>query len=126
VQTAFAMIAEAGIGAIEAKASTGTELMIQLFDAWLEPLGFRLGTPRVAKERGGHITIHHKDAKQIALAMRTISKVVPDFRMPDGIRIAISPLPTTFVEVWDGFERLRDLVASGAYRDVLDEGNPVT
>jgi kynureninase len=46
--------------------------------------------------------------------------------MPDGIRIAISPLPTTFVEVWDGFERLRDLVASGAYRDVLDEGNPVT
>jgi len=126
VQTAFAMIAEAGIGAIEAKASTGTELMIQLFDAWLDPLGFRLGTPRVAKERGGHITIHHKDAKQIALAMRTISKVVPDFRMPDGIRIAISPLPTTFVEVWDGFERLRDLVASGAYMDVLDEGNPVT
>ena len=127
VRTAFAMIAEAGIGAIETKASTGTELMIRLFDEWLEPLGFRLGTPRLAKQRGGHITIHHKDAKQIALAMRKISKVVPDFRMPDGIRIAISPLPTSYVEVWDGFARLRDLVADGAYKTVEnDEGNRVT
>lgn len=126
VKNAFEMIAEAGIGAIEQKAAVGTELMIRLFDEWLEPLGFRLGTPRAADQRGGHITIHHKDARQIALAMRKISKVVPDFRMPDGIRIAMAPLPTSYVEVWDGFERLRDLVASGAYKDVHDEGNRVT
>ncbi|MEY4396932.1 MAG: hypothetical protein RLZZ40_688 [Actinomycetota bacterium] len=126
VRTAFAMIAEAGIDAIERKAATGTELMIRLFDEWLEPLGFRLGTPRAADQRGGHITIHHDDARQIALAMRKVSKVVPDFRWPDGIRIAISPLPTSYVEVWDGFERLRDLVSSGAYKDVQDEGNRVT
>ena len=53
-------------------------------------------------------------------------EVIPDFRMPDGIRMAMSPLPTSYVEVWDGFERLRDLVASGAYKDVHDEGNRVT
>jgi len=59
--------------------------------------------------------------------MRKVSKVVPDFRMPDGIRIAISPLPTSYVEVWDGFARLRDLVADAAYKDVEnDEGNRVT
>lgn len=126
VKTAFEMIGEAGITAIEHKAAIGTELMIELFDAWLAPLGFRLGTPRAARERGGHITIHHDDARQIALAMRTVSHVIPDFRMPDGIRIAISPLPTSFVEVWDGFDRLRELVSSGAYRNVRDEGNRVT
>lgn len=126
VKTAFEMIGEAGITAIEHKAAVGTELMIALFDAWLAPLGFTLGTPRAANQRGGHITIHHSDARAIALAMRKVSKVVPDFRMPDGIRIAISPLPTSFVEVWDGFDRLRDLVSSGAYRDVRDEGNRVT
>ena len=126
VRTAFEMIGEAGITAIENKAAIGTELMIRLFDEWLEPLGFRLGTPREAEHRGGHITIHHKDARQIALAMRKVSKVIPDFRMPDGIRMAMSPLPTSYVEVWDGFERLRDLVASGAYKDVHDEGNRVT
>lgn len=126
VNTAFTMIGEAGITAIERKAAVGTELMIRLFDEWLEPLGFRLGTPRAAEQRGGHITIHHQDARQIALAMRKISKVVPDFRMPDGIRIAMAPLPTSYVEVWDGFDRLRELVASGAYKDVHDEGNRVT
>ena len=126
VKTAFEMIGEAGIDAIEHKAAVGTELMIRLFDEWLEPLRFRLGTPRAADQRGGHITIHHEDARQIALAMRKISKVVPDFRMPDGIRIAMAPLPTSYVEVWDGFDRLRDLVSSGEYRNVRDEGNRVT
>lgn len=126
VGAAFEMIAEAGIVAIEAKAALGTELMIQLFDAWLAPLGFRLGTPRSANKRGGHITIHHPEARQIAFAMRTSINVVPDFRMPDGIRLAMSPLPTSFTEVWDGFARMRDLVASGEYRDMSSEGNRVT
>jgi kynureninase len=58
--------------------------------------------------------------------MRTNINVVPDFRMPDGIRLAMSPLPTSFVEVWDGFARTRDLVASGEYRTTRSEGNRVT
>jgi kynureninase len=126
VNIAFEMIGEAGISAIARKAELGTELMIRLVDEWLVPLGFRLGTPREALKRGGHITVHHPDAKQIALAMRKVSKVVPDFRMPDGIRMAMAPLPTSFVEVWDGLARTRDLVASGDYRSVTDEGNRVT
>jgi kynureninase len=126
VNTAFEMIGEAGISAIARKAELGTEMMIQLVDEWLVPLGFRLGTPREALKRGGHITVHHPDAKQIALAMRKVSKVVPDFRMPDGIRMAMAPLPTSFVEVWDGLARTRDLVASGEYKNVTHEGNRVT
>jgi kynureninase len=126
VKTAFEMIKSAGIEAIEKKAALGTELLIQLTDAWLVPLGFRLGTPREAMKRGGHITVHHTDAKQIALAMRKVAKVVPDFRMPDGIRIAMAPLPTSYVELWDGMARTRDLVASGEYKNVKDEGNRVT
>ena len=126
VKVAFDMIAEAGIDAIEAKAAMGTELMIHLFDAWLAPLGFSLGTPRDNTWRGGHITLHHPDAKKIAAAMRTISNVVPDFRMPDGIRVAMSPLPTSYTEVWDGFARLRDLVQSGAYLAINDNGSRVT
>jgi kynureninase len=126
VNIAFEMIGEAGISAIARKAELGTELMIRLVDEWLVPLGFRLGTPREALKRGGHITVHHPDAKQIANAMRKISKVIPDFRMPDGIRMAMAPLPTSFVEVWDGLARTRDLVAGGDYQNVPNEGNRVT
>ena len=126
VQTAFSMIKEAGIDAIAHKAAVGTAMMIELYDAWLAPLGIQLNTSRVAKERGGHISLVHPDAAQICVAMRTISNVIPDYRTPNSIRLAISPLPTSYVEIWDGLDRMRDLVASGRYKEVQEGGSRVT
>ena len=126
VQTAFSMIKEAGIDAIAHKAAVGTQMMIELYDAWLAPLGIELNTSRDAKERGGHISLVHPDAAQICVAMRTISNVIPDYRTPNSIRLAISPLPTSYVEIWDGLERMRDLVASGRYKEAVEGGSRVT
>jgi kynureninase len=126
VQTAFSMIKEAGIDAIAQKAAVGTQMMIDLYDAWLAPLGFVLNTSRDPKERGGHISLVHPDAAQICVAMREISNVIPDYRTPNSIRLAISPLPTSYVEVWDGFARMRDLVASGQYKTIKEGGSRVT
>ena len=126
VKTSFSMIKEAGIDAIAQKAAVGTQMMIDLHDAWLAPLGFELNTPRDPKERGGHISLVHPDAAQICVAMREISNVIPDYRTPNSIRLAISPLPTSFVEVWDGFARTRDLVASGQYKTIKEGGSRVT
>ena len=126
VQTAFAMIKEAGIDAIAHKAAVGTQMMIDLYDEWLAPLGIVLNTSRDPKERGGHISLVHPDAAQICVAMRTMSNVIPDYRTPNSIRLAISPLPTSYVEIWDGFERMRDLVASGRYKEVKEGGSRVT
>jgi kynureninase len=126
VQTAFSMIKEAGIDAIAHKAAVGTQMMIELYDAWLAPLGIELNTSRDANERGGHISLVHPDAAQICVAMRTISNVIPDYRTPNSIRLAISPLPTSYVEIWDGFERMRDLVASGRYKEAVEGGSRVT
>ena len=126
VQTAFSMIKEAGIDAIAHKAAVGTQMMIDLYDAWLAPLGMELNTSRNAKERGGHISLVHPDAAQICIALRQISNVIPDYRTPNSIRLAISPLPTSYVEVWDGFARMRDLVASGQYKEIKESGSRVT
>ena len=126
VQTAFSMIKEAGIDAIAHKAAVGTQMMIELYDEWLAPLGIELNTSRDAKERGGHISLVHPDAAQICVALRTIANVIPDYRTPNSIRLAISPLPTSYVEIWDGFERMRDLVASGRYKEVKEGGSRVT
>jgi len=126
VQTAFAMIKEAGIDVIANKAAVGTQMMIDLYDEWLAPLGFKLNTSRDPKQRGGHISLVHPDAAQICVAMRTMSNVIPDYRTPNSIRLAISPLPTSYVEIWDGFERMRDLVASGRYKEVKEGGSRVT
>jgi kynureninase len=126
VQASYSMIERAGIKAIEAKAARGTELMIALADAWLTPLGFELGTPRDPAHRGGHIILNHPDAKAIAHALRMKKNVIPDYREPGSLRLSISPLPTSYTEVWDGFDRLRDLVASGSYLDVATDTSPVT
>jgi kynureninase len=126
VEVAFEMIQRAGIKNIAQKAAIGTDLMIALFDAWLVELGFGLGTPRESDKRGGHIIITHPDAKQIAHAMRKLINVVPDYREPDAIRLAISPLATSYTEVYDGFIRLRELVKSGDYKNLVTTGNRVT
>ena len=126
VHSAFSMIQQAGIKAIAKKAGLGTEMMIDLYDAWLAPLGMDLCTPRDCRQRGGHISLKHPDAAQICTALRQISNVIPDYRTPNIIRLAISPLPTSFVEVWDGFDRMRTLVATGEYRQIQESGSRVT
>lgn len=126
VEVAFEMIGRATIQAIQQKAAQGTSLMIDLYDQWLAPLGFELATPRDSMKRGGHIILRHPDAKQIAFALRKLKNVIPDYREPNAIRLGISPLPTSYLEVYDGFDRLRDLVESGDYKSVIPSGSRVT
>lgn len=126
IEASFGMIADAGLPAIAAKAAIGTDLMVRLHDAWLAPLGFQLVTPRDPRRRGGHVTLRHPDAKQIAVAMREMMKVIPDYREPSSIRLAISPLATSYTEVYEGFSRIRELVASGRYRAASTSGSRVT
>ena len=118
IDEGFGMIENATILQINAKASKGTDMMIELFDQWLVPLGFELVTPRDSKLRGGHISIYHPDAAQIARGLRDDMKVIPDYRAPNSIRLAISPLPTSYVEVFDGFERIRNYTQFGKYKDL--------
>jgi kynureninase len=126
VEVAFEMIGKAGIKQINEKASKGTQLMIDLYDQWLSDLGFTLATPREASRRGGHIIIQHPDAKQIAHALRKLKNVIPDYREPGAIRLGISPLPTSYSEVFEGFKRLKELVESGDYKTITDSGSRVT
>ena len=126
VSTAFSMIEQAGLSAIADKAVHGTELMIALHDAWLAPLGFSLVTSRDAKNRGGHITLRHPQAKKISEAMRIFGNVFGDFRRPDCLRLAISPLATSYAEVWDGFSRIRNIVATKKYDEISESTNRVT
>jgi kynureninase len=126
IKTSFELIKEAGIDKIAHKAAVGTQMMIDLYDAWLAPLGMQLNTSRDPKERGGHVSLVHPDAARICVALREFANVIPDYRTPNSIRLAISPLPTSYVEVWDGFERIRDLVSTRQYEKVKEGGSRVT
>jgi len=126
INTAFEMIEKASIDEIERKCVIGTEMMIGLYDAWLKDLGFVLNTSRNPEERGGHISLVHPEAKRISIALRLFANVIPDYREPNSIRVAISPLPTSYVEIWNGFARLRDLTATRQYEKISTTNVKVT
>ena len=57
--------AEAGVEAIAAKGRALGRYLIRLSDEWLEPLGFRLASPRDDARRGAHVTLYHARAWQV-------------------------------------------------------------
>ena len=89
-------------------------------------LGFSLNTPRDPKRRGGHISLIHPEAERIAVALRKFANVIPDYRVPNAIRLAISPLATSYTEVFDGFQRIRDLVSTRQFEKVEQSRSRVT
>jgi kynureninase len=126
IESAVEVLAEAGIQRLRAKGMALTGYAAELFDAWLEPLGFELDSPADAAARGSHISFRHPEARAIARGVRELARVVPDFRAPDVIRVGLAPAYTTFAEVREGLDRLRRLVAGGAHRSLEERDQRVT
>ena len=118
VEAAVRLIEEAGMAALAARGARLTDYAIELADAWLAPLGLELATPRAAPERGAHLALRHPDAWRLCRALIERAGVIPDYRTPDVVRIGLAPLTSRFSDVWDGLTALRELVATGAYREV--------
>ncbi len=103
------LIEETGMAAIRQKSLTLTAYAVDLFEAWLEPLGVELASPRDPALRGSHITLDHPAFRNVTAALWE-QDVIPDFRAPQGIRIGLSPLSTSFAEVYRGMAAIRDLL----------------
>jgi kynureninase len=96
-KAAIEVVAEAGIGAIQAKAQELTGFGLDLVDE----LGLDSPTPRDAASRGGHFAVRHPEAERVKVAM-TERGIITDFREPDLVRLGCSPLTTRFTDVYDG------------------------
>jgi kynureninase len=103
------LVIEAGVSAIREKAIALTEFAIALADEWLDSLGVTIGSPRDGAIRGAHVALVHPDARRLCQLLIDDSVIV-DFRPPDAIRLGLSPLTTSFTDVWDGLRRLRHLI----------------
>lgn len=107
--------AEVGMERLRAKSVLQTEYLIYLADTYLGDLGFHVGTPRAAAERGGHVALEHADAALITRALRARG-VVPDFRQPNIVRLAPVPLYNSFAEIWRAVSIIREIVERGEHR----------
>ena len=118
VRVGAQLVADAGVASLRKKAMTLTDLIVELHDEWLAPLGFELASPRDAERRGAHVSLRHGEAWPISRAMIGRARVIPDFRGPDSIRLGVPPLYTRAVDVYDALDRLRGLVERREQRDV--------
>jgi kynureninase len=109
VRVGLDQLERAGIAAVRAKSIELTTFALDLADDLLAPHGVTVATPREPTARGGHITLRRSDFRDVTAELWTRG-VVPDFRTPDGIRLGLAPLSTSFTEVLDGVLALQEIV----------------
>lgn len=126
MESALDCLLAAGMERIRKKSVLLTSFLVQLADTVLKPLGFTLGSPRDPSQRGSHISIKHKLAYQICQALIEEMEIIPDFRAPDNIRLGLSPLYTSFSEIWEAIDRIRKVVEEGRHLRYPTERAAVT
>jgi kynureninase len=103
----IALVDSVGLDAVRAKSAALTSYAVELCDALLPEA--RLASPRDPDRRGGHITIDHPRFAEL-MPMLWQRGVIPDFRRPNGIRLGMSPLSTSFGEVERAVRTLAELL----------------
>lgn len=98
LRVGIALLAEAGIGPIRRKSLALTDFALELIEEWLLPLGVTVASPLAHDQRGGHLTIRRAGFAEVNDELYKRG-VIPDFRAPDGIRLGLAPLSTTYAEV---------------------------
>ncbi len=109
MQDTLAMIGDAGIQAIRDKSVALTEFAVRLSDELLAPHGVTIASPRDPAARGGHVTLSHPSMRAVTARLWQ-DDVIPDYRDPDGLRIGLAPLSTSFAETLTGLRAVADAV----------------
>jgi kynureninase len=71
-------------------------------------------TPREHAKRGSQVSFTHPHG--YAVMQSLIERgVIGDYREPEIMRFGFTPLYTSYADVWDAVEILRDILDSGSY-----------
>jgi kynureninase len=125
VEEGTRLLGEAGLDGLRAKSIALTSYLIGLADEWLAPHGFAVASPRPDARRGGHVSLRHPEAFRMSQALIR-EKVIGDYRTPDRLRLGPTPITTSFADVWDALDKLRQIAAEKSYDDLPSEPGAVT
>jgi kynureninase len=110
IEPGVELMLEIGMERLRRKSLQLTNYLIALAEVRLAPLGFSIGTPREEEQRGSHVSLRHPDGYRINRALIEEMNVIPDFREPDNIRLGVTPIYTSFVDVWECVTRLERVI----------------
>lgn len=114
VESGLAVFSKTSMAAIRAKSLALTELFIQLVESRCANQCLELVTPRDQARRGSHVSFTHPHGYAVMQAL-IARGIIGDYREPAIMRFGFTPLYTSFVDVWDAVEGLRDILESQAY-----------
>ncbi|MBO1911920.1 hypothetical protein J4G37_44910, partial [Microvirga sp. 3-52] len=110
---ALELFEEVGIKRVREKSLQLTNYLMELIRIELDGEGFTIGSP-VDETRGGHILLEHKEAARICSALKEVG-VIPDFRAPNGVRLAPVALYNSFEDVWHTVQKLKNIMDEKRY-----------
>ncbi|RNF32139.1 kynureninase [Massilia aurea] len=102
------------MAAVRAKSLALTDLFIDLVERRCagHPLG--LVTPREHVRRGSQVSFTHPHGYAVMAAL-IARGVIGDYREPEIMRFGFTPLYTSFADVWDAVEILKDILDRNDY-----------
>ncbi|WP_398293778.1 kynureninase [Sporosarcina aquimarina] len=106
---------EVGMEAIRDRSLALTGYLQELIETELADYGFVVTSPKSEVERGGHVFAVHKEAARICKALKA-NGVIPDYRTPNGIRLAPVALYNTFEEVLETVNILKCIMEEEQYK----------
>jgi kynureninase len=101
--------ADVDMTALYAKAKALCGAFVELVETRCAGYGLVLAGSRDMGQRGSHVSFHGPQSYAVMQAM-IAAKVIGDFRAPDLIRFGFTPLYTSFADVWDAVDILRDIL----------------
>ncbi|CAM4111779.1 kynureninase [Janibacter anophelis] len=104
------LIESVSLDAVQDKAIGLGRFVIDAVDEVLGSHGVRVVSPLDDAQRGGHVTLAHPRFREVYRELWA-QDVVPDFREPDGIRLGLSPLSTSYAEVAEALLRIEALLS---------------
>jgi kynureninase len=114
VECGLDVFAQTDMAAIRAKSLALTDLFIALVEQRCagHPLG--LVTPRQHARRGSQASYTHPHGYAVMQAL-IARGVIGDYREPEIMRFGFTPLYTSFADVWDAVEILKQILDDKAY-----------
>ena len=115
---------------IRKKSVSQSELLLSLIRKKILSLDFKIESPLKSSERGSHITISHPESLKICKALQNGSnkfpKIITDFRPPKYIRLGISPLYTSYKDLFITVMSLHEIVKTKSYKKIKNNSHGVT
>jgi kynureninase len=114
VECGLEIFEETDMEAIRAKSLALTDLFIALVEARCASHPLALVTPREHARRGSQVSFTHPHGYAVMQSLIELG-VIGDYREPEIMRFGFTPLYTSYADVWDAVEILRDILDSGRY-----------